>query len=35
MQEQLDVIAQIALAEEFDTLMEKFNRYVYLKNQIE
>jgi hypothetical protein len=23
------------LAEEFDTLMEKFNRYVYLKNQIE
>ena len=35
MQEQLDVIAKISLAEDFDILMKSFNRYVYLKNQIE
>jgi hypothetical protein len=35
MQEQLDIISQISLAENFETLMKSFNRYVYLKNQIE
>ena len=35
MQEQLDVISRISLAEDFDTLMTSFNRYVYLKNKIE
>ena len=35
MQEQLAVIAKISLAEEFEVLMKDFNRYVYLKNQIE
>jgi hypothetical protein len=35
MQEQMDVILQISLAEDFETLMKTFNRYVLLKNQIE
>ena len=35
MQEQLAVIAKISLSEEFEVLMKTFNRYVYLKNQIE
>ena len=35
MQEQLDIINQLSLAEDFDALMKTFNRYVYLKNQIE
>ncbi len=35
MQEQLDIISKISLAEDFDTLMTSFNRYVYLKNKIE
>jgi hypothetical protein len=34
-QEQLETIDQISLAEDFETLMKSFNRYVYLKNQIE
>lgn len=35
MEEQLAVIAEISLAEDFEILMKTFNRYVYLKNQIE
>lgn len=35
MQEQLDVIAQIMLVEDYDTLMRYFNKYIYLKKQIE
>jgi hypothetical protein len=35
MQEQLDVINDLALAEEYEVLMKNFNRYIYLKKQIE
>lgn len=35
MEEQLTVISKISSAEKFEVLMQNFDRYVYLKNQIE
>ncbi|HRX64086.1 MAG TPA: hypothetical protein P5060_03220 [Candidatus Absconditabacterales bacterium] len=35
MQEQIEVINEIMLAEDYELLIKKFNRYIYLKNQIE
>jgi len=35
MQEQIQVIDNIIMAQDYDTLMKNFNRYVYLKKQIE
>ena len=35
MQDQLDVIDKLSTIEDFKVLMDTFNRYVYLKNQIE
>lgn len=35
MQEQLDVIEALSLAEDYEVLMKNFNRYIYLKKQIE
>lgn len=35
MKEQIQVIDAMIISENYDTLMKSFNRYVYLKNQIE
>ncbi len=35
MQEQIQIINNIIMAQDYDTLMKNFNRYVYLKKQIE
>ena len=35
MQEQLEVISELSLAEDYEVLMKNFNRYIYLKKQIE
>lgn len=35
MQEQIQVIDNIIMSQDYDTLMKNFNRYVYLKKQIE
>lgn len=35
LQEQLEIIDIISWAEDYDTLMNSFNRYIYLKKQIE
>jgi hypothetical protein len=35
MQEQLQVIDIISISDDYETLMKNFNRYIYLKKQIE
>lgn len=35
MQEQLDVIETLSLTEDYEVLMKNFNKYIYLKKQIE